>query len=218
MTKEKIVWKQFGPRIPNEFSKNYMKELPKKWSSEGSDDENSPRLYIRNQLDKLDLPISGGWGYYEGNCVVIDKNDPSVDSSKPFNGVQIEYQFIEKRIYAELIVFKPKEHKCSGIKWELLSQKCEVIDGKTYDFLEFKVSYFNSEDWDYLKKDWEDNDGFKDNPSGLKSHNEERAKRLSLYKGNFCFDITSFYDLTEGENKTLGSYRPEKEGTIFPRR
>jgi len=33
MAKEKIVWKQFGPRIPNTVSKHYMKELPKKVKS-----------------------------------------------------------------------------------------------------------------------------------------------------------------------------------------
>ena len=194
-------------------------KLPKQWTSGTDDDKNSPRIYIQNQLDKLVLPISGGWGYSVDDCVVIDKDDASVDPSVPFKGVPIEYQFIEKRIYAELIVFKSEAERSSGIQWELLSQMCEAIDGKTYDILDFKVTAYKDDDWNYLKKDWVDNDGFKDNPSGLKNHTEERDKRMYFYNAQFWFDITSFHDgATEGENKTLGSYTPEKKGTKYPRR
>ena len=91
-------------------------ELPKQWSSGSKDDKNSPRLYIQNQVDELVLPISGGWGYSVDDCVVIDKNDSSVDTSAPFKGVPIEYQFIEKRIYAELIVFNSGADRSSGIQ------------------------------------------------------------------------------------------------------
>ena len=193
--------------------------LPKEWASGSADDKNSPRIYIQNLVDKLVLPISGGWGYSFDDCVVIDKNDPSVDTSIPFKGVPIEYQFIEKRIYAELIVFKPDEERSSGIEWELLSQMCEAIDGKTYDILDFKVTAFLNKDWDYLKNDWENNNGFKDNPSGLKKHNEQRDKRMFFYNTQFWFDITSFHNAAKkGVNETLGSFTPEKKGMKWPRR
>ena len=194
-------------------------KLPMQWSSGSKDDKNSPRLYIQNQVDELVLPISGGWGYSVDDCVVIDKDDASVDTSLPFKGVPIEYQFIEKRIYAELIVFKSEADRSSGIQWELLSQMCEAIDGKTYDILDFKVTAYKDNDWNYLKKDWADNEGFKNNPSGLNNHTEERDKRMYFYNAQFWFDITSFHDgATEGENKTLGSYTPEEKGTKYPRR
>ena len=37
--------------------------------------------------------------YSKDDCVVIDKKDPIVDQRLPFNGVEIEYVFAEKRIY-----------------------------------------------------------------------------------------------------------------------
>ena len=57
--------------------------LPNEWGSETDDDQNSPRLYLKNSIN-LDLPISGGWGYSEEDCVVIDMNDPTVDQDKTF--------------------------------------------------------------------------------------------------------------------------------------
>jgi hypothetical protein len=46
---------------------------------------------------KLDLPITGGWGYDFESACVIDKNDSTVNQAMPFNGVAIEHVFVEKR-------------------------------------------------------------------------------------------------------------------------
>ena len=90
--------------------------LPNEWGSETDEDQNSPRLHLKNSIN-LDLPISGGWGYLEEDCVVIDMNDPIVDQDKTFDGTRIESIFVEKRIYAELIVFRNPDNQFSGIEW-----------------------------------------------------------------------------------------------------
>jgi len=58
----------------------------------------SPRQIIFEDF-KIDLPISGGWGYDIENACVIDKNDSTVIKGIPFDGVGVEYVFVEKRIY-----------------------------------------------------------------------------------------------------------------------
>ena len=53
------------------------------------------------------LPIRGGWGYTKADAVIIDATDPVVPKDVPFDGVGIEYLFVEKRIYEEMIIFRP---------------------------------------------------------------------------------------------------------------
>jgi len=64
----------------------------------------SPRQIIFEDF-KINLPIKGGWGYDFDSACIIDKNDPSVIKGVPFDGVAIEYVFVEKRIYEEMIIF-----------------------------------------------------------------------------------------------------------------
>ena len=75
----------------------------------------SPRQIIFEDF-KIDLPIKGGWGYdFDGACI-IDKNDSTVIKGMPFDRVGIEYVFVEKRIYEEMIIFREAHKKYSGIR------------------------------------------------------------------------------------------------------
>ena len=109
----------------------------------------TPREIIAADFKSLreELPISGGWGYTKEDAVVIDRNDPVVSKGMPFDGVEIEYIFVEKRIYEELIIFRPKDDKYSGIEWNLLKQKCTSDNGKKYDVLSFEVKAIPDLDW-----------------------------------------------------------------------
>ncbi len=86
-----------------------------------------------------DLPIKGGWGYTFDDAVIIDKND-SVVPKVPFNGIGYENIFVEKRIYEELIIFRPENERYSGIKWNLLGQKLINRNDRQYDVLTFEVT------------------------------------------------------------------------------
>jgi len=63
----------------------------------------SPRQIIFEDF-KIDLPIKGYWGYDIESACIIDKNDSTVSQEMPFNGVAIEYVFVEKRIYEEMVI------------------------------------------------------------------------------------------------------------------
>ena len=59
----------------------------------------TPREILAADFKSLggELPIHGGWGYSREDAVVVDKDDPVVSKGIPFDGVGIEYIFVEKR-------------------------------------------------------------------------------------------------------------------------
>ena len=151
----------------------------------------SPRQIIFEDF-KIDLPINGGWGYDFETACVIDKNDPSVSKGMPFDGVGIEYVFIEKRIYEEMVIFRGDDEKYSGIRWDLEKQELLFKDDKPYDKLIFNVMGFTDEVWDELTNRFEEiqKSGKVELMSDLDAYRESKALRLVR---EFYFDISSFY-------------------------
>ena len=102
----------------------------------------TPREILERHNPSMgNFPISGGWGYTQEDCVIINKNDPSVNQSMPFLGLEYEYLFVEKRIYEELIIFREPGQKFNGIKWEMLEQKLIFKDDRKFDHLHFLNSF-----------------------------------------------------------------------------
>lgn len=151
----------------------------------------SPRQIIFEDF-KIDLPISGGWGYDFESACVIDKNDSTVSQVIPFNGVSIEYVFVEKRIYEEMIIFREAHEKYSGIRWELEKQELLFQNDKPYDKLIFNVVGFTDEVWDELTSRFEElkNNGKLDLLPELDAYRESKAYK---FVREYYFDITSFY-------------------------
>ncbi|MFC1528181.1 hypothetical protein ACFL5D_05515 [Candidatus Neomarinimicrobiota bacterium] len=165
-------------------------ETPKISSAE------TPRKILAADFKSLggELPIKGGWGYSKEGACIIDKNDPVVSKNLPFDGVGIEYIFVEKRIYEELIIFQSKDSKHSGIKWELIEQKLHTIDNKHYDQLRFKVTGFRDNDWNELKLEFESNEGFQNSDKKRLAHEKKRKEKMVYYNTEYWFDITSFFN------------------------
>lgn len=166
--------------------------LPSEWGPEDHEDQNSPRLYLKNSID-LDLPISGGWGYSIDDCVVIDKTDPTVDQSLPFDGTKVQQTFIKRRIHAELIDFREQGDAFAWMNETLNTQLLKEIDGRKFDVMHFRVNAITERDWEFLKVDWESNNSYADNAEGMERHMQERQLRACSYETQYWFDITSFY-------------------------
>lgn len=151
----------------------------------------SPRQIIFEDF-KLDLPITGGWGYDFDTACVIDKNDSTVNPNMPFDGIAIEYVFVEKRIYEEMIIFRQSHEKFSGIRWEFEKQELLSRDEKRYDKLVFDVIGFSDAIWDELTSRFEaiQKSGELEKMAELDVYRETKAYR---FKREFYFDITSFY-------------------------
>lgn len=154
----------------------------------------SPRQIIFEDF-KIDLPITGGWGYDFETACVIDKNDATVSKVIPFNGVAIEYVFVEKRIYEEMIIFRQAHEKYSGLRWELKTQELIFKDDKPHDKLVFNVVGFTDEVWDELTSRFEaiQKSGKLELLSELDAYRESKAYKFNR---EYYFDISSFYGAT----------------------
>ena len=151
-----------------------------------------PRQIIFEDF-KIDLPIKGGWGYDLATACIIDKNDPKVSKVMPFNGVEIEYVFVEKRIYEEMIIFRGDDEKYAGIRWDLEKQELIFDQDKPYDKLIFNIVGFTDQVWDELTSRFEEiqKNGKVELMSELDAYRQSKALKLTR---EFYFDITSFYN------------------------
>ena len=151
----------------------------------------SPRQIIFEDF-KIDLPIKGYWGYNIESACIIDKNDSTVSQEMPFNGVAIEYVFVEKRIYEEMVIFRGDDEKYSGIRWDLDKQELLFVNDKPYDKLVFNVVGFTDPVWDELTSRFEEiqKSGKLELIDELNAYRESKALRFTR---EFYFDISSFY-------------------------
>jgi len=154
----------------------------------------SPRDTIADHFKSVgELPIRGGWGYTVEDALIIDKNDTIVQKGIPFDGVGLEYIFVEKRIYEELIISCPANDRSSGIRWNLLEQKLTSHNDRQYDMLTFEVTALRDSDYEELKAEWEGPKGYGSPGFDADAHIKKRNSRTIRYVTEYCFDITSFY-------------------------
>ena len=157
--------------------------------------DKSPREIIASCFPSLKggLPIQGGWGYAKEDACIIEKIDPLNISGLPFDGVGVEYIFVEKRIYVELIVNRPTDQRFSGINWKLLEQKLTHENNRSYDRLSFEVTAVSDKDWKELKTEFEGPQGYGTDDFDIDVHNQKRLEKTVQFVRDFWFDITSFY-------------------------
>ena len=154
-----------------------------------------PRAVLAKHFprDCAELPIRGGWGFTKEDAVVIDKNDPIVNPAMPFDGVGIEYLFVEKRIYEELIINLPAGEKFSGITWDLITQGVVADGDRKFDHLEFEIRAFRDQDWEDLKAEWEGPNGCTSPNFDEEAHTKKRDSLQVCLRREYWFDITSFF-------------------------
>jgi hypothetical protein len=102
------------------------------------------------------LPIKGGWGYTQAEAIVFVREQfprPAVPDFVP-----LEYLIAQRIIYEELIVFRSKEDRFSGIKMAPALQNMLTVEERKYDRLEFAVTCWSDWHWEQLKREWEEND------------------------------------------------------------
>ena len=137
------------------------------------------------------LPISGGWGYTESEAIVFVRN--TFPKSIPMNFVSLEYHISQKIIYEELIIFRPKGYRFSGIENKRLVQNLIEQEGKTYDRLNFLVSCWSEWHWEQLKREWEDNEFGQRVGFDIEAHQAKRSSSQVRYEREFWFDITGVF-------------------------
>ena len=155
----------------------------------------NPREVMKDIFTSIpEFPIHGGWGYSKEDAVVIDKYDSIVNQQLPFfDGVSYEYTFLEYRNYLELITSRPDDDRYSMIRYKTLHQ--EVIAGgdKKYDHITIEVTCLKDEDFDELKKEWEENS--ENENFDHDEHNKKRDTKTIHFEREGWFEISSFYGI-----------------------
>ena len=151
-----------------------------------------PRVVLAVDFPSLQggLPVQGGWGYAMEDACVFDKADPLVDPGLPFDFVGMEYIFVQKRTYEEMIICRPEGQKFSGIDWELLEQRLVQDGGRSFDKLVFKITALRDEDWNELKAEYEGPDGYGTPGFDAEAHEQRWQEKLVQMTREFWFDVT----------------------------
>lgn len=125
--------------------------------------------------------ISGGWGYTRDDAVVIETDDH-------FEGVFMEYQFMECRTYEELCIWRGELMDGIGFRRDVQSL-CHA-DGHTYDHICMTVTCYTADDFKMLQDDLKAHDKYENDPEGLVAHQALAAsKRLTFHvEGWFIID------------------------------
>lgn len=147
----------------------------------------SPKQILSEDFPKHDWPVSGGWGYTQDNAAVIN-----VDHSA--EGVALEYKFLEYRTYEEAIIFRPKGSQLAGIRFD--NKKQSIIfgsGGRQYDLVTMTVSAYTEDDYCFLKQDFDNHDGYKNDDEGFLKHLKQAESKRIRYEIEGWFDITNFF-------------------------
>jgi hypothetical protein len=138
------------------------------------------------------LPVSGGWGYTKSDAIAFVRNQFQIPGAIDF--VSLEHFIAQKIIFEELIIFRPKEARFSGINLKLNAQHLIEDDHLKYDHLEFGITCWSDYHWNLLKAEWEENDfGMRPGFDG-EAHASKRKASEIKYERDFWFEITDVCD------------------------
>jgi hypothetical protein len=130
-----------------------------------------------------ELPIRGGWGYSMEDAVIIDRDDPMVEKGRRFDGIGVEYAFVDKRIHAELVFFRPRDAALVALERKLLLQRLTLLEERYFDVLRFQIKTLPKTIWNVIRE-----------ANRPEHERNDRANRLAAQVDQeFWFDITSFY-------------------------
>ena len=155
----------------------------------------APREILRQHFPRTanQCCFKGGWGYDAGDAVEVLEFDPEINPDEKFDGVSLEYAFIDKRIREELIFSRPEGERFEQISHQSLGQELHELDGVPHDFIEVEVTAYPEKEWNELKADWEAHDGYKDDPEGREANLKRKEAVKITYRTEFWFNIENFF-------------------------
>ena len=159
------------------------------------DDYPLPREILRQHFPRTanQCNFSGGWGYDAENAVIVKEFDPEINPDEKFDGVSLEYAFIDKRIREELIFSRPEEERFEEVASTTIEQKLLDINGVPHDYILVEVTAYPEQEWNELKADWEAHDGYKADPEGRKCNLDRKEACKVTCQAEYYFNISDFY-------------------------
>ena len=158
------------------------------------EDYPAPREILQQHFPRTadQCNFSGGWGYDVEHATVVKEFDPEINPDEKFDGVSLEYAFIDKRIREELIFCRSEGERYEELGYNIIQQSLHRIDGVPYDHILVEVTAFREKEWNELKNDWENHDGYKDDPEGRKRNLARKEECKITYKTESWFNVSDF--------------------------
>ena len=94
--------------------------------------------------------FSGGWGYDADHATIVKEFDPEINPDEKFDGVSLEYAFVDKRVREELI-HAPNARRFDHLSWQVIEQSLHERNGIHYDRLLVEIT---ADDEIYLTEYW----------------------------------------------------------------
>ena len=158
------------------------------------DDYPLPREILQQHFPRTakQCNFSGGWGYDVDHAVIVKEFDPEINPDEKFDGVSLEYAFIDKRIREELIFNRPEGERFEELEYNTLHQELHRINDVPYDYILVEVTAYPEKEWNELKADYETHNYYKDDPEGRKRNLDRKEACKITYQSEYYFNISDF--------------------------
>jgi hypothetical protein len=155
-----------------------------------------PRAILQQHFPRTakQCNFSGGWGYDVEHATIVKEFDPEINPEEKFDGVSLEYAFIDKRIREELIFSRPEGERFEELDYTNIEQSLRYINGIPHDYILVEVTAYPEKEWLELRDDWESHDCYKDDPEGRKRNLDRKAACKITYQAEYYFNISDFMD------------------------
>ena len=159
------------------------------------DDYPAPREILREHFPRTanQCNFSGGWGYDADHATIVKEFDPEINPDDKFDGVSLEYAFIDKRIREELIFSRPEGERFEEFDSCTIEQRLMDINGVPHDYILVEVTAYPEKEWNELKADWESHDFYKDDPEGREANLARKEACKITYQAEYYFNISDFF-------------------------
>ena len=155
----------------------------------------APRDVLRQHFPRTanQCNFSGGWGYDADHATIVKEFDPEINPDEKFDGVSLEYAFIDKRIREELIFSRPEGERFEEFDSCTIEQRLMDIGGVPHDYILVEVTAYPEQEWNELKADWESHDCYKDDPEGREANLSRKEACKITYQAEYYFNISDFF-------------------------
>ena len=174
-------------KLPESATASNPYQLPK--------DYPAPRDVLRQHFPRTakQCLFRGGWGYSIDDAVEVLEFDPEINPDEKFDGVSLEYAFIDKRIREELIFSRPEGERFEEFDYTTVEQQLMDINGVLHDYILVEVTAYPEQEWNELKADWEKHDCYKDDPVGRERNLARKEACKITYQAEYYFNISDFF-------------------------
>ena len=127
------------------------------------------------------------------HATVVLESDPEINPDEKFDGVSLEYAFIDKRIREELIFARSEGQRYCGLDYNTIEQSLVDVSGVPHDRILVEVIAYPENAWNELKADWESHNGYEDDPKGREENLKRKEAVKITYQTEYWFNIADFY-------------------------